>query len=172
MSQRQVKAIVLAMLQDDDVGLRAMTERCATELPNAPQGNPGPFSAQFVFYRSALPGAMRPMTAGNVLVSSARWITNPRYADTELREGAAQILIGYEYASASHEDNVDQVDLVATALVRCMDGLRAYADAHLVAYGASVVDVAAGSDFSFGDFEGATTFGFLSRWQIMEVGSD
>lgn len=172
MSQRQVMAIVLAMLQDDEAGLRTRVDQLAASLPNAPTGNPGPLSEDFAFYRGALPGAIRDGTRGNILVTPARWVTNPRYADSDMREGTVQLEIGYETGSASHEDNVDQALLVATALAQCMDSLRPFNDAHRNEFGDCVKDVAEGADFSFGDFEGGTTYGFVSRWTILEGSYD
>jgi hypothetical protein len=91
-----------------------------------------------------------------------------------IREGTAPILIGFETFSASHEDNIDEATLVATALVQCLvDQLADYSAAHETVYGKCVVGVPEnGVDVSFGDFEGPTSFGFLARISITEYSSD
>jgi hypothetical protein len=176
MSQRQALAIVQALLEDETLGLRAKTEALASSLPNAPTGNPGPLSADFAFYRGALPGALRPTTRGNVMLRPVRWITNPRIGQDAgsggVREGTAPIEIGFETFGASHEDNVDEATLVATALVQCLDGIREFADANKTRFGACVVGIAPGMDFSFGDFEGPASYGFLARITVEEESQD
>lgn len=168
MSQRQTLAIVQALLEDESLGLRATVERLAATLPNAPTGDPGPLSADFAFYRGALPGVMRPATSANVMLRPVRWVTNPRLGGN-VREGVASIDVGFEMTSASLGDRVDEVALVATALVQCLDGLRDYSDAHAATYGSVIVDVNPGIDFSFADFEGPNTYGFLARFSVQEL---
>jgi hypothetical protein len=168
MSQRQTLAIIEALLRDEAVGLRARVESLSTTLPNAPTGNPGPLSADFEFWRGALPGVIRPSTRGNVMLRPVRWVTNTRIGN-DVREGTAQVEIGFETTSASHEDNVNEAMLVADALARCLDGLYDYAEANKTTYGLVIVGIPErGIDISLGDFEGVVTYGFLARITIQE----
>lgn len=171
MSQRQVLSIVDAMLKDDTYGLAAKIDALALALPGAPLGQPGPLSSQLTFYKGKLPGIRPTNGGGNVMIRPARWVTNTRIADT-LREGSAPIEVGYETFSASDNDNVDQATLVATALVQCFDSLVEYGYVHRKDFGDCIKNVAEGIDFSFGDFEGPTSYGFICRATIQEVSSD
>lgn len=166
MSARQTLAIVEALLMDETVGLRARTESLAATLPNAPTGDPGPLSSDFTFYRGQLPGLRPANGGGNIMLRPMRWITNRRIG-ADVREGMSSIDIGFEYFGASPRDNVDEISLVSTALAQCLDGLRDFADAHITEFGAGIVDVA-GMDWTFGDYEGATAYGFICRLSVEE----
>lgn len=167
MSVRQTLAIVEALLQDDALGLRPTVERLAASLPNAPTGDPGPLSADFTFFRGQLPGIRPANGGGNVMLRPTRWNTNTRIG-ADVREGTATIEIGFEYFGASPADNVDEVTLVATALAQCLDQLRDFSDAHRSEFGACIVDVVPGMDWSFGDFEGPSSYGFIARVAVQE----
>lgn len=168
MSQREVLALMDTYLKDETVGLSATVERLAS-LPNLSLGKPGPLSSGFNFYRGKLPG-MRPAGGGggNVMLRPVRWL--PEVSDVVsnlLRVGMAAFEIGFETFTASPDDAVDEATLVATALAQMMDGLRAYSDAQQ----GTVEAVQSPMDFSFGDFEGPTSYGFLARITITELSS-
>lgn len=102
------------------------------------------------------------------MLRPVRWNTNERIG-ADVREGTATIEVGFEYFAASPEDNVDEVTLVATALAQCLDQLRDFSDAHQSQFGSCVVGLLPGMDWSFGDFEGPTSYGFICRVSVSEL---
>jgi hypothetical protein len=167
MSQREVLATIEALLRDETQGLRATVESLATSLTDLAPADPGPYSSEFTFYRGQLPGTRPTNGGGNVMLRPTRWQPNSRYTGMVQREASASIEIGFECFGMSAADNVNEATLVATALAQVLDRIRDYSDAHK----ATVVDFVPDSpmDFSFGDFEGPTSYGFIARFSIREL---
>jgi hypothetical protein len=162
MSRREVLNTVNALLRDDALGLRSMTELLAARS-DAPLGNPGPFSADFDFVEWSNKTVIRPTSTGNVMVKPGRFAAQSKYDTAPDREGRVQILIGYETYGASIEDVHNQQELVIAATLLVLDQLRAYSDTH----SGTIIDFVDAITFDPDD-DGATWGGFICDFSVNE----
>jgi hypothetical protein len=159
-SQRQVLVTVLALLQDNGVGLKAKTDALAGQSSST-------IRSDFTFTKWALRGPLNPAAAPNVMLRPRLWRPEQKLAAYPDRTSTCLIEIGYEYFGTDADEIQENLTIVATALAQSLDGLRDFSDAHA----GSIVDVNDPLEFQFGEFAGPTSAGFLARATILERSS-
>jgi hypothetical protein len=162
MSRREVLNTVNALLRDDALGLRAMTEAVAGHA-DAPLGQPGPFSSDFNFVPWSNDRVIQPTSRGNVMVKPGRFAAKSKYTTAPDREARVQIFIGYECYGASIEDVHNQQELVIGATLLVLDQLRYYSDANR----GTIADFEGDIVFDPDD-DGATWGGFVCDFTVNE----
>jgi hypothetical protein len=158
-SARQVLGTLTGLLQDDERGLEA---RMIELVPLAE----APVSTTLRFLKWQLADAMSPATAHNVCVRP-RGIA-AALADGGERDGTVLLQVLFEAFSSDPDEIQETVLIAASALLRCMDELRAYSDDT----DGTVIDLPQPVSIRFGEFEGATRGGFIADLTINERGSE
>jgi hypothetical protein len=160
-SARQVRKTVRALLQDVTVGLKpnVVALAAAEGLTN--------ILSDFNYVRGAISGKMLPSGQPNISVDARNWRPEQKVAKPN-RDAIVVVDIRAEFTAADQQQLEDQRDLTAIAVVKVLDGLREYSDAH----GGTVVDVIDPFSFDIGDFAGpVTTQGFVCSATILERSS-
>lgn len=164
MSVHQVLGTTRDMLADDAAGLAAKVATLVAALRATPFQPSSSILTNFNFTKWALRGSMNPASAPNVMLRPARWLAVQKLANKPDRDGDVAIEIGYEIFGGDPDVIQDNVSIVATALAECLDGLRAYSDAHQ----GTVIQVLDPIEWRFGEFAGPTSAGFLALVTVQE----
>lgn len=159
MSARQVVATVSGLLEHAQMGLSA---RMGELAPLATV----PVSTTLRFAKWHLPESMHPAMQHSVVVRPRGWAAALK--DGAERDGTVSVQVMFE-AFASDPGEIQETVLIAmAALMRCMDDLRAYSDST----NGTVIDFPVEISMRTGEFEGATTGGFIADMSINERGTE
>lgn len=113
--------------------------------------------------------ALRPTTRANVMIRPGGWRPNARYVGTNQRDAECDVVVGYETFHSDLAAIQTELTLAATVVAQLMDELPGYAMEIIggVQRG-TVYDVRDPMQFVFGQFEGATSSGFLATITLLE----
>jgi hypothetical protein len=118
------------------------------------------------FVKWKLAGRPQPASGANVMIRPRSWNAELKQGGT--RDGKVAIDIAYETFDADPDAIQENIVLAMAALVKCLDGLRDWSDAHE----GTVIDVLGDVQFSIGEFDGPTSSGFIATVTIEERGSE
>jgi hypothetical protein len=157
-SARQVRQTVRALLEDSALGLKPSVIDLATS-----EGVSG-VSSDFHYVRGHLTGKMQPTGQPNISVDARTWRPEQKVVKPQ-RDSRVVVQIQGEFSSADPDQLEDQRDLTVIALVKCLDGLREYSDAHA----GTVLDVEDPYNIDIGVFGGPiTTEGVSCNFTVLE----
>jgi len=159
MSQRQLLDTLKAAVLDTGTGLKAQADAIALAESIG-------VVTTFALDRWMLSGVMKSAAQHNVSISPKSWAANTMLPNENVRDAVGVFNISFETFSADPGVLEDTVSVFATALIRVLDRLREFSDAH----SGTVVQVLESVSFSFGAFAGgtATSAGFICTVNIQE----
>lgn len=164
MSVIDVMATMRDCLADPAVGLAARVADLAPTVETSPQHIRTDFN--FVKWklsgRPNSPAPPQPTTRPNVMLRPVRW--SPELKRATHRDAPTLVQVGMEWFDADTDVLQDNITIGAVALARVMDGLRDYSDTH----DGTVIDVKDPIEFTFGEFDGPASSGFLATIEIEE----
>jgi hypothetical protein len=159
MSQRQLLDTLKAAVLDTDTGLKAQADTIA--LAESIE-----VVTDFALDRWMLSGVMHSAAQHNVSIAPKQWAANTMLPNENLRDAVGIFTISFETFSPDPAVLEDTISVFTTALIRVLDRLREFSDAHA----GTVVQVMESVSFAFGAFAGGTaaSSGFICTVSIQE----
>jgi hypothetical protein len=165
MSMRDVLATTLDAVQDPVIGIAAQMDAILAALPT-----PGVRTA-FAFGKWALRNELRPAHVHQLVVSPASGADETKLQEQLHRDGVQAIQASFEAFTADQDELQDTIVVAQLALLRVLDSLVEYSDAHV----GTIIEVIDPVETTYGEYEGgpngATTGGFVSRFNVRERGA-
>jgi hypothetical protein len=160
-SMLQVLDTTLNAMQDPSVGVEAKMQALMA-LPGVPQ-----VRAEFTFGKWAIPsGALKDARQAYLVVRPSAGEDETKIPQKLHRDNRQVIDIAAEFFGADPEQLQDMIAVGQAAVLMVLDGLREFSDGESPA--GTIIEVVDPVRTRYGEFEGATSGGFISTAVITE----